>query len=201
MIATGARAAELPIPGLRETGYYTNETIFTLTELPCRLAVIGAGPIGCELAQSFPRFGSEVTLLTDGAEIMPKEDRDAAAIVRQQMEKDGVTIITGAKIHSAAPVNGAKSLSLQSATSRWIWLATRYSSSVGRTPNLEGLGLEAAGMCVTAGAESKSMRACARPILGYLPPAISARIFSSPMPPMPWRASSSPTRCSWRGAR
>ena len=69
VIATGARAAEPPITGLREAGYYTNETIFTLTELPRRLAVIGAGPIGCELAQSFQRFGSQVTLLTDGAEI------------------------------------------------------------------------------------------------------------------------------------
>ncbi len=98
VIATGARAAEPAITGLREAGYYTNETIFTLTELPRRLAVIGAGPIGCELAQSFQRFGSQVTLLTDGGSIMPREDRDAAAVVRQQIEKDGVTIITGAKI-------------------------------------------------------------------------------------------------------
>src|ERR671912_1984829 len=97
VIATGARAAEPPIAGLRDTGYYTNETIFTLTELPRRLAVIGAGPIGCELAQSFQRFGSQVTLLTDGAEILPREDRDAAAVVRKQIDKDGVTIITGAK--------------------------------------------------------------------------------------------------------
>ena len=84
VIASGARAAEPAIPGLKESGFYTNETIFTLTQLPRRLAVIGAGPIGCELAQSFQRFGSEVTLITDGAEILPKEDRDAAAIVRQQ---------------------------------------------------------------------------------------------------------------------
>ena len=98
VIATGARAAEPPIPGLSESGFYTNETIFTLTELPRRLAVIGAGPIGCELAQSFQRFGSEVTLITDGAEILPKEDRDAAAIVRRQIEQDGVRIITGAKV-------------------------------------------------------------------------------------------------------
>ena len=60
VIATGARAAELPVPGLAEAGYYTNETVFTLTELPRRIAVIGAGPIGCELAQSFARFGSKV---------------------------------------------------------------------------------------------------------------------------------------------
>ena len=79
VIATGARAAVPPIAGLSDAGYYTNETIFTLTELPRRLTVIGAGPIGCELAQSFQRFGSQVTIVTDGAEIMPREDRDAAA--------------------------------------------------------------------------------------------------------------------------
>ncbi len=146
VIATGARAAEPPITGLRDTGYYTNETIFTLTELPRRLAVIGAGPIGCELAQSFQRFGSQVTLLTDGAEILPREDRDAAAVVRQQIEKDGVTIITGAKIHSAAQINGAKSLSLNIGDQPMELTCDAILVSVGRTPNLEGLGLEAAGV-------------------------------------------------------
>ena len=144
VIATGARAAEPAIAGLRDTGYYTNETIFTLTELPRRLAVIGAGPIGCELAQSFQRFGSQVTLLTDGAEIMPREDRDAAAVVRKQIEKDGVTIITGAKIHSAAQVNGAKSLSLNIGDQPMDLACDAILVAVGRTPNLEGLGLEAA---------------------------------------------------------
>ncbi len=144
MIATGARAAEPAITGLRDTGYYTNETIFTLTELPRRLAVIGAGPIGCELAQSFQRFGSQVTLLTDGAEIMPREDRDAAAVVRKQIEKDGVTIITGAKIHSAAQLNGAKNLSLNIGDQPMELACDAILVAVGRTPNLEGLGLESA---------------------------------------------------------
>ncbi len=144
VIATGARAAEPSIAGLRDTGYYTNETIFTLTELPRRLAVIGAGPIGCELAQSFQRFGSQVTLLTDGTEILPREDRDAAAVVRKQIEKDGVTIITGAQIHTAAPVNGAKSLELKIGDQPMVLTCDAILVSVGRTPNLEGLGLEAA---------------------------------------------------------
>jgi len=144
VIATGARAAEPPISGLADTGYYTNETIFSLTELPRRLAVIGAGPIGCELAQSFQRFGSHVTLLTDGAEILPREDRDAAAVVRRQIEKDGVTILTGVKIQSASWRDGTKSL--------WLIVGDRPLElscdailvAVGRTPNLEGLGLDAA---------------------------------------------------------
>jgi len=112
--------------------------------LPRRLAVIGAGPIGCELAQSFQRFGSHVTLLTDGAEILPREDRDAAAVVRRQIEKDGVTILTGVKIQSASWRDGTKSL--------WLIVGDRPLElscdailvAVGRTPNLEGLGLDAA---------------------------------------------------------
>ena len=146
VIATGARASEPAIAGLRDAGYHTNETIFTLTELPRRLAVIGAGPIGCELAQSFQRFGSQVTMLTDGAEIMPREDRDAAAIVRAQIEKDGVTIITGAKLHSAVQLNGVKTLSVQVGGKPLDLPCDAILVSVGRTPNLEGLGLETAGV-------------------------------------------------------
>ena len=140
VIATGARAAEPAITGLRDTGYYTNETIFTLTELPRRLAVIGAGPIGCELAQSFQRFGSQVTLLTDGGSIMPREDRDAAAVVRQQIEKDGVTIITGAKIHSAAQLNGAKSLSLNIGDQPMELACDAILVAVGRTAKSRRIG-------------------------------------------------------------
>lgn len=144
VIATGARAAEPPIAGLRDAGYYTNETIFTLTELPKRLAVIGAGPIGCELAQSFQRFGSQVTILTDGAEIMPREDRDAAAIVRKQIEKDGVRIITKAKTQSAAAQNGAKVLKVNVDEKPMELPCDAILVSVGRAPNLEGLNLDAA---------------------------------------------------------
>ncbi len=146
VIATGARAAEPPIPGLKETGFYTNETIFTLTELPRRLAVIGAGPIGCELGQSFQRFGSAVTLMTDGAEILPREDRDAAAIVRKQIEADGVKIITSAKIQRASSQNGAKSLAFTVGDKSMELACDAILVSVGRTPNLENLGLDAAGV-------------------------------------------------------
>jgi pyruvate/2-oxoglutarate dehydrogenase complex dihydrolipoamide dehydrogenase (E3) component/uncharacterized membrane protein YdjX (TVP38/TMEM64 family) len=146
VIATGARPAEPPIAGLRAAGFYTNETIFTLTELPRRMAVIGAGPIGCELAQSFQRFGSEVTILTDGAEILPREDRDAAAIVRKQIEIDGVKILTGARIESAAAQDGAKLLSLTVGGKPMALACDAILLSVGRTPNLEGLGLDAAGI-------------------------------------------------------
>ena len=150
VIASGARAAELPVPGLVEAGYLTNETVFTLTELPRRIVVIGAGPIGCELAQAFARFGSKATLLTDGAEILPREDRDAARIVRKRMEQDGVGIVTGARIQRAAKNGHEKILT---ATIEEVTTDLRCDAilvAVGRTPNLEGLELEAAGIRYTA---------------------------------------------------
>jgi pyruvate/2-oxoglutarate dehydrogenase complex dihydrolipoamide dehydrogenase (E3) component len=97
-IATGARAAELPIAGLKETGYLTNETVFALTELPRRIAVIGGGPIGCELAQAFRRFGAEVAILEVAPQILIREDRDAALRVEKSLVRDGVNLITGCNI-------------------------------------------------------------------------------------------------------
>jgi pyruvate/2-oxoglutarate dehydrogenase complex dihydrolipoamide dehydrogenase (E3) component/uncharacterized membrane protein YdjX (TVP38/TMEM64 family) len=149
VIATGARAAELPIRGLREAGYYTNETIFTLTKLPRRLVVIGAGPIGCELAQSFRRFGSEVTMITDGAEILPKEDQAAAAIVRRQMRGEGVTIVTKGEIEKVSGNSSCKRVSLVVAGGHREIDCDAILVSVGRQPNLEGLALEKAGVDFT----------------------------------------------------
>lgn len=81
ILASGPRPAVPAIPGLGEAGYLTNESIFSLTALPPRLAVIGAGPIGCELAQAFARFGSRVTLIGNHEQILPREDGEAAALI------------------------------------------------------------------------------------------------------------------------
>jgi pyruvate/2-oxoglutarate dehydrogenase complex dihydrolipoamide dehydrogenase (E3) component len=89
VIATGARAVAPPINGLDTVNYLTNETVFSLTELPKQLAVIGAGPIGCEMAQAFARFGSEVLLVEATHGILPREDTDASGIVLESMLKDG----------------------------------------------------------------------------------------------------------------
>src|SRR5690606_28730123 len=83
VIATGSLAAAPPIPGLDDIDYLTNETLFSLTELPRRLGVIGAGPIGCEMAQAFAQLGSEVFLIEAQHGILPREDRDAAEIVQK----------------------------------------------------------------------------------------------------------------------
>ena len=149
VIATGARAAEPPIPGLAESGFRTNETIFTLTELPRRLIVVGAGPIGCELAQSFQRFGSRVTLITDGAEIFPKEDQDAAAVVRKQMDREGIRVVTHGIIQRVGVAGTAKRVSLAVDGRIEEIECDAILVSVGRQPNLEGLGLEQAGVKFT----------------------------------------------------
>ena len=90
VIATGARAVAPPIEGLEEAGYLTNETVFSLGACPPRLAVIGAGPIGCELAQAFQRLGSQVSLLEMGPHVLGREDADAARIVEQALVSDGM---------------------------------------------------------------------------------------------------------------
>ena len=97
VIATGARAAAPPIPGLDRVKYLTNESLFSLTDLPARFGIVGAGPIGAEMAQTFARFGSEVFLFEMSDHILSREDSDAAAIVQQQFERDGVNLFTGSQ--------------------------------------------------------------------------------------------------------
>src|SRR4029077_9859877 len=143
-IATGARAAALPIPGLAEAGYLTNETVFALTELPPRIAVIGAGPIGCELAQVFRRFGSAVTLLEVAPQILIREDRDAAQRVERALIRDGVELVTGCKITSIARRENEKVISADSAGGRLEVVVDEILIGVGRVPAVEGLNLEAA---------------------------------------------------------
>lgn len=145
-ICTGARASAPPTPGLKEAGYLTNETVFSLTELPQRLGVIGAGPIGCELAQAFARFGSEVYLIEAMHGIMPNEDRDAAEIVAQQMARDGVKLLCCGKDLKVVRTDQGKRLSVDSHGQQYDVTVDEILVGVGRTPNVEGLGLETVGV-------------------------------------------------------
>lgn len=147
VIATGTRPASIPVPGLVGAGFLTNETIFSLTELPRRLIAIGAGPISCELAQAFRGFGSEVFLLTNGAGLLPKEDPEARALLTRKFEQEGIQLLLGAKLQriersSAKDVYFDRGNGLEHITADEILVA------VGRTPNVEGLGLDAAGVDV-----------------------------------------------------
>ena len=145
-ICTGARAAAPPIPGLDETGYLSNETVFSLTELPPRLAVIGAGPIGCELAQSFARFGSRVTLIELGPHILGREDSDAAGILHTALVREGVDLQLGVKILGVEKRGDEKVLRLERNGVTIVVAADEILVGVGRAPNIEGLELEKGGI-------------------------------------------------------
>ncbi|HSE03235.1 MAG TPA: mercuric reductase [Methylomirabilota bacterium] len=146
VIATGARAAAPDVPGLAEAGYLTNESVWSLTELPRRLAVIGAGPIGCELAQAFARFGAEVWLLERGDRVLPKEDRDVAEHVQRALERDGVRLMAASTVERVERSGGAPVLHVVSGGDRRPIVVDRILVGVGRTPNVEGLGLDQAGV-------------------------------------------------------
>lgn len=152
VISTGGRAAVPPIPGLREAPYKTNAELFNLDCLPPRLVVLGAGPIGCEMAQAFARFGSKVTVLDLLPQVMGQEDADAAMVVKRALEEDGVRFLLGAntkKVEHFKTDDG----------SPWPRIVLHVSKgeddveeiecdvllvATGRIANVEGLGLEAA---------------------------------------------------------
>ncbi len=150
VIATGARAAAPPIEGLQQVKYLTNETLFELTELPPRLAIIGAGPIGCEMAQVFARFGTEVFLIEAAHGILPREDRDAAQIVQERLVADGVRLLCCGKDLQIRPAEGSQArFTLTSHEKGYDEVVSHLLVAVGRAPNVEGLNLEAAGVAVT----------------------------------------------------
>jgi len=152
VIATGSRPAVPHIPGLEATRYLTNETLFNLREPVPHLLVVGAGPIGCEMAQAFRRLGSDVTVVDVAPRILPREDDDLAAVVSNALEAEGVQLRLGASIVSCA--GRAKDVRLTirgpdgangEITGSHLLLAA------GRTANVESLGLDAAGVDVLNG--------------------------------------------------
>jgi len=149
LIATGGRARNLPLPGLAEAGYLTNETLFQLIEQPRRLAVIGGGPIGAEMAQAFARFGTQVTVFIRDNHFLPKEDRDAAAVVERALRRDGVEFICDADLQEVAVAESGKTLHYKQDGKPGKLEVDAILVSVGRVPNVEGLGLEAAGVAYT----------------------------------------------------
>ncbi len=153
VIAAGARPQAPPIPGLDRTDYLTNETVFSLTERPERLAVIGAGPIGCELSQSFARLGSRVTTFDLLPGILPREDPDAAAVVERSLRRDGVEFALGVRIEEvSSSAAGVRLVYRGSDGERRETASDELLVAVGRAPNVENLGLEEVGVrCDAAG--------------------------------------------------
>lgn len=145
-IATGSRAVIPAIPGIEAAGFLTNETIFSLTELPSRLAVIGGGPIGCELAQAFRRLGSNVTLFHQYSHLLNKEDVDAAEIIQTNLIKEGVHLVVATQIQQVETTSDGKVLHyLRNGTPESV-IVDEILIGVGRTPNVEGLNLAAVGV-------------------------------------------------------
>jgi pyruvate/2-oxoglutarate dehydrogenase complex dihydrolipoamide dehydrogenase (E3) component len=149
VVATGGRPTAPPITGLDQIPYLTNETVFWLTELPRRLLIIGAGPIGCELAQAFARFGAQVTVFDQAARVLPNEDPDAASIVQRRLVEDGITFHLGVNLTEASEHSGGVRLRYEGPSGIGQTVGDRILVAAGRAPNIEGLGLEAAGVAAS----------------------------------------------------
>ncbi len=145
VIATGSRAAVPPIPGLADVPFLTNENIFENKALPEHLIVIGGGPIGCEMAQAHRRLGARVSVL-DLATILPKDDPDLAAVVRQALRRGGITIEEGARILKVERCDGGVAVVVADGDGEREIVGSHLLVAAGRRPNVEELGLEAAGV-------------------------------------------------------
>lgn len=149
IICTGGRAAPPPLPGLAETPHLTNESLFEIDRQPEHLVVIGAGPIGCEMGQAFRRLGSRVTVIDRADEILGKDDPDHAAILRTVLEGEGIEFLLGASVERVGGEAGAISVTVEVDGRTQTVEGDRLLIATGRTPNIEGLGLDQAGIAYT----------------------------------------------------
>lgn len=151
IIATGSRPAVPELPGLAEAGYLTNEDVFELDHLLPSLVVLGGGPIGCELAQAFARLGSQVTLLQRPDRLLPREEPEVSQTILAALRADGVTVELQTKPLSVSRAGDLRAIACQRADGTPFTVQTAaLLVAVGRRPNLEGLGLEKAGVRSTA---------------------------------------------------
>jgi pyruvate/2-oxoglutarate dehydrogenase complex dihydrolipoamide dehydrogenase (E3) component len=148
VVATGGTAAVPDIAGLEQVPCLTNASVFNLTQLPARLGIIGAGPIGIELAQAFQRLGSQVTVFSRSRQILPKEDPDAARIVENSLRRDGVTFAYNIK-YKGVESRGAKppvAVMVENDNGQQRLEFDALLIAAGRKPTVNGLGLESAGI-------------------------------------------------------
>jgi len=146
VIATGARAVHPGIKGLADAGFLTNETVFALTTRPARLAVIGGGPIGCEMAQAFQRLGSQVILFHKNNHILDREDSDAAEIIQNRFISEGIRLVLNSNLEEVETVNGEKVIHFEVGGVRDSIAVDEILVGAGRAPNVENLNLEATGV-------------------------------------------------------
>ena len=146
LIATGARPASPAIPGLVEAGFLTNETVFDLTELPRRLLIIGGGPLGCELAQAFQRFGAQTVIAQNKPLFLPKEERDAAQILSDAFVRDGIEVRLNSTVVRVRVEGRQKFVDLLNGDDKSTVAVDAILTGTGRVPNVDGMNLEAAGV-------------------------------------------------------
>jgi len=150
VIAAGARPFVPPLPGLDDVGYVTSDTLWDefaqLDEVPKRLVVLGGGPIGCELAQSFARLGSHVTQVEMGPRIMVREDEEVSELAKAALEADGVQVLTGHKALRCEMADGEKTLVVENAGAEQRIVFDQLLCAVGRVARLQGYGLEDLGI-------------------------------------------------------
>jgi pyruvate/2-oxoglutarate dehydrogenase complex dihydrolipoamide dehydrogenase (E3) component/uncharacterized membrane protein YdjX (TVP38/TMEM64 family) len=148
VVATGAAPFVPPLPGLEDVGYFTSDTLWGLREQPRRLVVLGGGPIGCELAQSFARLGSRVTQIEMLPRIMIREDEEVSAFARKALEHDGVTVLTGHKALRCELRDGVRTIVVESGGQERAIEFDALLCAVGRSARLKGFGLEELGIPV-----------------------------------------------------
>lgn len=148
VLATGSRPLVPNIPGLKQTGFLSNEQAFDLTQLPRRLIVVGGGPIGCELAQAFARLGAQVTIVHGPERLLSKEDPDASQALARAFEREGIRIVTGTRMTAVRREGDEKVVEARQGDATIEVRGDEILVALGRVPNVDGLGLEAAGVAV-----------------------------------------------------
>lgn len=146
IISTGSRPVVPPIPGLREAGTLTNETALQLERLPESVIVLGGGPIGLEFAQAFARLGSKVTVLEKSPDILPREDRELSRALKGILEAEGIRVCASTEVKEVKKEGDIRKVLAKDPAGERVYEAGDILTAIGRAPNVDGLGLENAGV-------------------------------------------------------
>ncbi|MBU2985040.1 FAD-dependent oxidoreductase [Saccharophagus degradans] len=149
IVATGAAPSVPPIEGLDTINYLTTDTVWNLTQLPNRLVIAGGGPIGCEMAQAFARLGSQVTVVQRGDQLLPKEDADVAEFALNTLRNEGVEVLLNAELTAVAAGEGKSVLTISQNETTQHLECDQLLLALGRTPRLQGFGLENIGVAIS----------------------------------------------------
>ncbi len=145
VVATGSRAMVPPVPGLSDTPYHTNETVFDIGETVEHLIVVGGGPIGVEMAQAHRRLGARVTVV-EMFEVLGRDDPEVAGIVKDRLRADGLTLMEGTKVVSTAKTASGVSVEVEKDGERQTLTGSHLLIAAGRVPNIDDLDLAIAGI-------------------------------------------------------